>query len=139
MNFRTNQHLEESPVDYLIPLMDVLFILITFFVISFSMSRIETETNISVPESESTQQALQDVGQIVVNVRADGTLVVRQEVLTSDQLLQRLLAIAAINKKQAIVVRGDKKTSYEHIYQVLDLSRQAGLYHVSFASQNPGK
>ena len=68
-------------MDYLVPLMDVLFILITFFVIAFSMSRMETEVNISVPASESTDKALQDVGQIVVNVRADGTLVLSQQVL----------------------------------------------------------
>ena len=134
MKFRSEQQIEESPVDYLVPLMDVLFILITFFVIAFSMSRMETEVNISVPASESTDKALQDVGQIVVNVRSDGTLVVQQQVLTEDQLFQKLSTIASVNLKQAIVIRGDKSSDYEHIFRVLDNCRKAGLYHVSFAS-----
>lgn len=134
MKFRIDQQSEESPVDYLVPLMDVLFILIIFFVITFSMSRMETEVNISVPASESTDKALQDVGQIVVNVRADGTLVVQQQELTEDQLQQKLATIASVNVKQAIVVRGDKTTQYDHIFRVLDLCRKVGLYHVSFAS-----
>lgn len=134
MKFRSDQHIEESPVDYLVPLMDVLFILITFFVIAFSMSRMETEVNISVPASESTDKALQDVGQIVVNVRSDGTLVVQQQVLTEDQLFQKLSTVASVNLKQPIVIRGDKNSDYEHIFRVLDHCRKAGLYHVSFAS-----
>jgi biopolymer transport protein ExbD len=93
--------------------------------------------NISVPASESTEQALQDVGQIVINVRADGTLVVLQEVLTEQQLFAKLVNIASVNIKQAIVIRGDVKSSYEHIFKVLDNCRKAGLYHVSFASQSP--
>lgn len=138
MKFRPQQNIEESPVDYLVPLMDVLFILITFFVIAFSMSRMETEVNISVPASESTDKALQDVGQIVVNVRADGTLVVSQQVLTEAELLEKLHFIALANLKQAIVVRGDKETPYDNIFRVLDNCRKAGLYHVSFAaSQTP--
>jgi biopolymer transport protein ExbD len=137
MKFRPNQHLEESPVDYLIPLMDVLFILITFFVVAFSMSRMETEVNISVPASESTETASQDVGQVVINVRADGTLLVQQVELTEAQLFAKLQNIAAINKKQAIVVRGDENTAYKHIFRVMDNCRKAGLYHVSFASQMP--
>ncbi len=137
MKFRPQQHIEESPTDYLIPLMDVLFILITFFVVAFSMSRIETEVNISVPASESTDKALQDVGQVVINVRSDGTLVVNQVEQSLAQLENRLSTIASVNLKQAIVVRGDKSTAYEHIFNVLDTCRKVGLYHVSFASQSP--
>ncbi len=137
MKFRANQHLEDSAIDYLVPLMDVLFILITFFVIAFSMSRMETEVNISVPASESSDQALRDVGQIVVNVRADGTLVVNQVVYDEGQLFRHFQTIAAVNKKQAIIIRGDSTTPYENIFRVLDNCRKAGLYHVSFASQHP--
>jgi biopolymer transport protein ExbD len=139
MKFRNEQHIEESPVDYLVPLMDVLFILIIFFVVTFSMSRIETEVNISVPASESTDKSLQDVGQIVINVRADGTLVIQQQQVDDAALFQKLQTIASVNNKQAIIVRGDKATSYEHIFRVLDNCRKAGLYHVSFASQSPTK
>lgn len=137
MKFRRQQDIEESPVDYLVPLMDVLFILITFFVVAFSMSRMETEVNISVPASESTEKALQDVGQIVVNVRADGTMVVNQQTVTDSQLVDKLTTIAMVNKQQAIVIRGDQSTDYEHIFRALDSCRKVGLYHVSFASQNP--
>ena len=129
--------MEDSATDYLVPLMDVLFILITFFVVAFSMSRMETEVNISVPTSESTDKAIRDVGQIVINVRADGTMVVNQEVFTEAQLFAKLQTIASVNLKQAIIIRGDMASPYENIFRVLDNCRKAGLYHVSFASQFP--
>jgi biopolymer transport protein ExbD len=137
MKFRPHQHLEDNPVDYLVPLMDVLFILITFFVIAFSMSRIETEVNISVPASESTEQALQNVGQMIVNVREDGTFVWQQQVLNETQLYQKFAEVANFNKKQAIVIRGDERTPYKNVFRVLDNCRKVGLFHVSFASQHP--
>ena len=94
----------------------------------------ETEVNISVPASESAYKLMQDVGQIVVNVGSDGTIVVQQQVLTEDQLFQKLSTVASVNLKQPIVIRGDKNSDYEHIFRVLDHCRKAGLYHVSFAS-----
>lgn len=134
MKFRTHQQIEESPVDYLVPLMDVLFILITFFVIAFSMSRMETEVAVKVPTSESSKTPLRDVGQVVVNVRKDGKIIINQVLKSEEELFSQFSQIALVNTKQSIVVRGDKETSYDNIFRVLDICRKAGLYHVSFAS-----
>ena len=94
----------------------------------------ETEVNISVPASESEYKAIQDAGQIVINVTADGKIVIQKQELTEEQLSQKLSTVASVNLKQAIVIRGDKNSGYKHIFRVLENCRKAGLYHVSFAS-----
>ena len=99
--------------------------------------RLETEVNISVPASEAEAKALKDAGQIVINVQADGTLVINKTEMKLAELEKKLTTAASVNLKQAIVVRSDKATAYEHVFNVLDTCRKVGLYHVSFASQNP--
>ncbi len=121
----------------LVPLIDVLFILLIFFIVTFAMARFETELNISVPASESGTQSDRRVGELVINVRQDGTLVWNSKVLTEDQLMAQLQEIARFDRKRAIIIRGDRKTEYEKIVRVLSVTHASGLHHVSFATTTP--
>ena len=110
MKFR-NQHTEASHGLNLVPLIDVLLILLIFFIVNLAMAKFETELNISVPAADSGKQNNRTVGELVVNIRKDGT------------------------RKQAIILRADTRTEYGDMFRVLDLCHQAGLYHVSFATR----
>jgi biopolymer transport protein ExbD len=137
MKFRVNpQHTHHGM--NLVPLIDVLFILLIFFIVTFAMARFETELEISVPAAEASKTISQrKVGEIVINVREDGTIVLNSNVLDELQLTARLNELARYNDKQAIIIRGDVTTPYEKIVRVLDATHQAGLYHVSFATMKP--
>ena len=119
----------------LVPLIDVLLILLIFFIVTFGWAKFETEVEVSVPTSETGAMAERRTGELVVNLRKDGTIVVNSVVTSEPQLLGKFGEIAKFNRKQAIIIRGDKETQYEDIFRVLDLCHQSGLYHVSFASQ----
>lgn len=121
----------------LVPLIDVLFILLIFFIVTFSMARFETELNISVPAAESGTPGDRRVGELVINVRQDGTLVWNSKVLTEVQLVSQLQEIARFDRKRAIIIRGDSRTEYEKIVRVLSATHAAGLHHVSFATTTP--
>ena len=136
MKFRTSTQTEHNGMN-LVPMIDVLLILLIFFIVTFAMARFETEVNISVPQAESGKTADQKVGQIYVNIRADGTIVIAGQELTDEQLAARFQRQAALDKRQAIILRGDVKTAYGDLFRVLDLCHKSGLHHVSFASQAP--
>ncbi len=121
----------------LVPLIDVLFILLIFFIVTFAMARFETELNISVPAAESGVQSERRVGELVINVRQDGTLVWNSIVLNEEQLMVKLQEIARFDRKRAIIIRGDKQTEYEKIVRVLSVTHASGLHHVSFATSTP--
>lgn len=137
MKFRvTHQHTQHGM--NLVPLIDVLLILLIFFIVTFAMARFETELEISVPAAEASKTISQrKVGEIVINVREDGTIVLNSNVLDERMLAAKLSELARYNNKQAIIIRGDINTPYERIVRVLDASHQAGLYHVSFATMKP--
>ena len=106
----------------LVPLIDVLFILLIFFIVPFAMARFETELNISVPAAESGTQSDRRVGELVINIRQDGTLVWNSKVLTESQLMAQLQEIARCDRKRAIIIRGDEKTEYAKIVKVLSVT-----------------
>ncbi|RYD37917.1 MAG: biopolymer transporter ExbD [Verrucomicrobiaceae bacterium] len=133
MNFRTS-HATESHGMNLVPLIDVLLILLVFFIVTFSMAQRENDLNISVPAAESGAPKDRQVGEIVVNIGRDGSVRVNTQQLTEEQLFKRFQDIYQLNKKQAIIIRADEESVYKNMFKVLDLCYKAGLYHVSFAA-----
>ncbi len=136
MKFRVNHQQAHNGMN-LVPLIDVLFILLIFFIVTFAMARFETELNISVPAAESGIQSERKKGELVINVRQDGTLVWNSKVLNEEQLMGQLQEIARFDPKRAIIIRFEQKTAYEKIVRVLSVTHAAGLHHVSFATTTP--
>src|SRR5688572_8225716 len=111
MKFRV-QHQQAHTGMNLVPLIDVLFILLIFFIVTFAMARFETELNISVPAADAATQSSRQKGELVINVRKDGTLVWNSKVLNEEQLKAQLLEISRFDRKRAIIIRGDRETHY---------------------------
>jgi biopolymer transport protein ExbD len=133
MKFRVEHQQAHHGIN-LVPLIDVLLILLIFFIVTNAMARFETELEISVPAADASKTNERRKGELVINVRQDGTIVWNQQVLNEAGLTGKLSELARYNRKQAIVIRGDVSTPYEKIVRVLDATHQAGLYHVSFAT-----
>ena len=139
MNFRKQHSIEPTPMQ-LAPLVDVLFLLVIFFAVTTHYARHETLMDVSVPAAETGEdRPRSEVGEIIINVKSDGTIVVNGQELTRDELLGKLRNIAEIYKDQAVILRGDVKTEYDHIIKVLDTCQTAGIWNVAFAAQPPEK
>jgi biopolymer transport protein ExbD len=116
------------------PMVDILLVLLCFFVVTWSMARKENELDVRVPSAQAGQESNPVVNQTVLNVKADGTIVWDRKLITREALLERLKSLAALFPDYAIILRGDVKTDYDHIVQVLDTCRQAGIWNVAFAT-----
>jgi len=137
MRFRKHAQIEPIPLQ-LAPMIDVLFLLLIFFVITWNFARQETEIEISVPAADEGQVSQnRDVGEIVINVRKTGEVVVESVVLTEQQLVTRLKLLASVHKDQAVILRGDEKAEYEKVINVLNICQKAGIWNVSFATRKP--
>jgi len=116
------------------PMVDILLVLLCFFVITWSMARKENELDVRVPAASAGQESNPVVNQTVLNVKADGTVVWDRKTISKPVLLEKLKSLAALYPDYAIILRGDVKTDYEHIVQVLDTCRMAGIWNVAFAT-----
>jgi biopolymer transport protein ExbD len=133
MKFRSRS--EPVPVAFQIaPMVDILLVLLCFFVITWSMARKENELDVRVPAAQAAQESNPVVNQTVLNVKADGSIVWDRKPISRETLQEKLKSLASLYPDYAIILRGDVKTDYEHIVQVLDTCRQAGIWNVAFAT-----
>jgi biopolymer transport protein ExbD len=133
MKFR-NQALEPAGMQ-LAPMIDIVFLLLIFFIVTWQFSRSETEMKISVPSSQEGADPKRVLGEIIVNVRVTGEVVVEGQVMTQAKLKEKLAAIARQHKNQPIRLRGDADASYQTIVEVIDTCQKAGIWNISFATQ----
>ena len=119
----------------LAPMIDIVFLLLIFFIVTWQFSRSETEMKISVPTSEEGADPKRVLSEIIVNVRKSGEVVIDGKVLTRDQLRDKLERIASVYKNQPIRLRGDADCTYQTIVEVIDICQKAGIWNISFATQ----
>jgi biopolymer transport protein ExbD len=137
MNFRKTHSIEAIPMQ-LAPLVDVLFLLVIFFAVTFQASKEEKLMDVSVPAAEEGKDRKQtSVGEIIINVKNDGGIVVNGQPLTTEELLGKLHNISTVFKDQAVIIRGDIKTEYDKIIKVLDTCQKAGIWNIAFATRDP--
>jgi biopolymer transport protein ExbD len=133
MKFQTRQ-LEPAAMQ-LAPMIDIVFLLLIFFIVTWQFSRSETEMKISVPSSQEGADPKRVLGEIIVNVRVTGEVVVEGQVMSQAQLKQKLSAIARQHQNQPVRLRGDSKAEYQTIVEVIDTCQKAGIWNISFATQ----
>lgn len=135
MKFRNVAKIEPIPLQ-LAPLIDVLLLLLLFFIITMNLAKQETEIEISVPAADEGQvNNNRDVGEIVVNVKNDGSIRVEGVDMDEASLLKKLELIASVHQDQAVILRGDRNTDFQHIMNVLNTCQKAKIWNVSFATQ----
>ncbi len=117
----------------LTPMIDVVFLLLIFFLAATTFAREEVALDLRLPEAKSGQPGTQGK-QLVVNVLADGRLSVEGRDVTMEALRQKLAAAAARDRDQQVVVRGDQQAQFGLGLQVLDACRLAKITKVDFAA-----
>ena len=119
------------------PMVDVLLVLLCFFILTWNFARKEMELDVKVPSAENGAEPTLDVNQTVLNLKADGSMVMNTKPITFDELGDRMAALAKINPDYAIILRGDENVAYKYVARVLDVCRGAGIWNVAFPVSRP--
>ena len=118
----------------LAPLVDVLLLLLIFFLLTWNAARNENELDVKVPKASSAKEKSAPIGDVVVNVRADGNVVVNRRTLAGAELTDLLKSLVQLNSEQAVIIRGDEAGAYKNIIGVLNICTEAGITNVAFAT-----
>jgi biopolymer transport protein ExbD len=119
------------------PMVDVLLVLLCFFILTWNFARKEMELDVKVPTAEHGEEPVLDVNQTVLNLKADGSLVMNAKPVTYEELGDKMAALAQINPDYAIILRGDENVPYKYVARVLDVCRGAGIWNVAFPVARP--
>lgn len=133
MNFR-GSYRAEPPGFQVAPMIDVVFLLLCFFITSQLFSQWETEIDVQLPTAETGDVRERLPGEVIVNILVDGTLVVNRQVLDEDGVKVLFERIVNLFPGQPVLIRADRGTAYEHVIGVLDLCRQTDIWNISFAT-----
>ena len=133
MNLRSRA-IPQHPGIQLAPLVDVLLLLLIFFLMTWNAARNENELDVKVPKASAAREKMAPIGDVIVNVKADGNVVVNRRSLSSPELTELLKSLVQLNSDQAVVIRGDEAGAYKNIVNVLNICSEAGVTNVAFAT-----
>jgi len=133
MNLRGRAPLHHPGIQ-LAPLVDVLLLLLIFFLLTWNAARTENELDVRVPKASAAKEKSAPIGDVVVNVKADGNVVVNRRTLTGPELGELLKSLVQLNSDQAVVIRGDEAGAYKNIIGVLNICSEVGITNVAFAT-----
>ena len=138
MNFRKKQRARPQGLQ-MTALMDVIFLLLCFFVTTSVFSQWESEIAIALPSAKSATVPGRMPGEIILNVSSQGVVTINGQVLTLEDLTSRLSRLAKLYHGQPVVIRADKETSYESLVAVIDACRTADVWNFSLATKDEDK
>jgi biopolymer transport protein ExbD len=119
------------------PMVDILLVVLVFFIVTWNFALSENELDVRVPTASKANETQPYVGQVVINISANGTVIVNRQPKSSKELLDLLKRLAQLYPDQAVIVRGDQAVDYKHVVDVLDICRQADIWNVAFATGKP--
>ncbi len=134
MNFKPNEH-EEVDLN-ITPLIDVVFLLLIFFMVSTTFDH-ESEVNITLPQaSKEIAQAKPDA--INVAIDAHSRIFINKNELVNSQIStikEALYDISADLEDAPIIISADEETPYQVVIRTMDAARQLGLVKITFATR----
>ena len=134
MKFSGRERRAKAPALALTSMLDVIFLLLCFFVTASVFSQWESEISISLPSASSAETPGRLPGEVILNVARDGSVTVNAKKLTLNDLGERLRKVADFYPGQPVVIRADRETSYDSLVKVLDTCRTAGVWNFSLAT-----
>lgn len=137
MPLKTQQ--DEMPTLNLTPMIDVLFLLIIFFMCGTKFSESERKLGLQVPQVADAQSLAPAPAPLVINVYRDGRIALNKEFVSLDNLASRLSAARRQHPRMGVLVRGDAEGALQHVASVLNACQQAGVTDMGIAVQTAQK
>ena len=125
--------LDEAPAVNLTPMIDVVFLLIIFFMVAAKFTELERKLGLRVPSVATTASLTPAPRKRVVNVYHDGRITLDRDSVTLEQLIQRLSNARSQYMGLGVLVRGDAGVRYQRVADVLAACRQAGIAELGIA------
>lgn len=128
--------IQSSPKLMIIPMIDIIFFLLVFFMMN-TLDMIHQKTlPIDLPQAKSVQQA--DNLPLSVTILADGRISMEETIVSFDELSQNMIHRIHENKDSAVVLRADKIVEHGRVVEVMDILKEAGVKKLAIATEKKG-
>ena len=125
----------KAPALALTSMLDVIFLLLCFFVTVSVFSQWESEISIKLPNAKTAEAPERLPGEIIVNLAKDGAISVNSVALSLEELGARLAKVAKFYPGQPVIIRADKEVRYEALVKLIDTCRASDIWNFSLATE----
>lgn len=125
MPLKTQQ--DEQPSLNLTPMIDVVFLLIIFFMVATSFAEMERDIELELPEVAAASALTAAPKQRVVSVRAEGQVRLDGEAVSLSELTQRLTVAHSEYPELSVVIRGDAACPFQYVAASLAACKDAHI------------
>ncbi len=121
----------------LAPLIDIVFLTLIFFMLTSVYSNMESEIGLTLPTASTAKTQDRSQGEIYINIRADGAIVMNEREVPLNELQDILNRVAEYFPGGSVIIRGDRSSYLGRAISVLDACKRADIQNVSFAAVPP--
>ncbi len=133
MRFKSQQKKSEMPEVNLVPMMDVLMTILTFFIIIAMTLTTQQTVNVTLPSANAGAVELKEPDPLIIGLNLQGEILLDSKTVSQAELSQRMQSYLVQNPKGAVILKAADKIPYEQVVKLLGTMRDVGGDRVSLA------
>lgn len=122
---------EESNID-ITPMIDVVFIMLIFFIVTASFVK---ETGIDVNRPEASTAVAKERANILIAISANDEIWIDKRRIDARSIRAVIERLHAQNPQGSVVIQADKRSTNDKLVKVMDAAREAGVYNIAIATR----
>ncbi|MDA7978555.1 MAG: biopolymer transporter ExbD [Pirellulales bacterium] len=128
-------HVDEQPVLNLAPMIDIVFLLIIFFMVGTTFTQLDRDIEIQVPEVADNGGLTAPPERKLINVHRDGHITMDRRSVSLEDLADSLENARSQFSGLGVTIRGDGESTWQRVAEVANACRQAGIKDIGMSVQ----
>jgi biopolymer transport protein ExbD len=121
----------------LAPMVDIMFLLLIFFMVSSIYYQLERNLEVQVPEAESGVESGRQSGEVIINIDKSGNYYINNIKMSVEGVEDILRDVADKHSQtQPIIIRCDRESAHKHFVRVFDIVQKLGIADVRIATDH---
>ncbi len=116
------------------PLIDIVFLLLIFFLVATTFYEAEKDLNVRLAEATEGEDRAVVMNRIVINIRDSGLLVVNERIISLEELHEMLREAISLKPDIPVVIRCDRRTEHQYFVRVLNLCEKLDVSNIAVAT-----
>ncbi|OLP18968.1 biopolymer transporter ExbD [Leptolyngbya sp. 'hensonii'] len=133
MRSRNRHHSSSMPEVNLVPMMDVIMTILTFFILVSMTLTGQRAINVTLPSATAGVSEVKEPEPLIIGLSTQNQTLIDNKPVAEGELGQRIQAYLAKNPTGAVILKADKKVPYEEVAKLLGIMRDMGGERVSLA------
>jgi len=131
---KLNLYKTKNPRIEMLPLIDVVFLLLVFFIYAMLSMAVHRGLPVVLPDSSTAKIDKKLV--LSVSIKSDGTIYIDKHLVTLEDLAETLKDRAGYETNPGVLLFADRDISYQKLFKVLDRIQTAGIHRISLQADS---